>query len=602
MTKAIKPPWSGLNLAIIGNCSFAALIDERARMIWACLPRFDGDPVFGALIDRDRAHETSFYDIELTDFASASQRYRENTAIVETVLTDRHGGAIKIIDFAPRFKNFERSFRPIMLIRQIELLSGAPQIKVRVRPTFDYGEVAPRITRGSNHLRYNGPEFTLRLTTDCPISYIEKEISFVLEKPLTLVLGTDESITQSISELGREFLERTEFYWREWSRFLAIPFEWQDAVIRAAITLKLSSFEETGAVVAAVTTSIPEARGSGRNWDYRYCWLRDSFFVVRALNDLGATRTMEGYLSYIKNLVAGSQDGYLQAVFGILGETTLDEHTLEALSGYDGEGSVRIGNQAYTQVQNDGYGSVILASAQSFFDQRVDRMGDTAFFETLEKLGLQAYRRWNKPDAGLWEYRTRENVHTFSSVMCWAACDRLARIAAKLRRHEKASRWAQMAAEIHRGIMARAWNADLNAFTATFGGTDADASLLLLPQLGFIDGASAEFKGTLAFVEEHLKVGNYLYRYSTADDFGVPETSFNVCTFWYIEGLASAGRKKEARALFEHMLSQRNAVGLLSEDIDPKTGEMWGNFPQTYSMVGLIHCAKRLSVSWESAF
>ncbi len=602
MTGGSKAPNGGLNLAMIGNCTFAALIDERARFVWTCLPRFDGDPVFSALVDRDRADQTGFYEVELIDCDRHVQRYRPNTAIVETELSDRHGGVIKITDFAPRFKNFERTFRPIMLVRQVEVLAGNPKINVRLRPNFEYGATQPKITRGSNHLRYVGPEFTLRLTTDCPISYVEKEIPFVLEHTITLVLGTDESVTQSIADMSRDFREQTEYYWREWCRFLAIPFEWQDAVIRAAITLKLSNFEDTGAIVAAVTTSIPEAPASGRNWDYRYCWLRDSFFVVRALNDLGVTRTMQGYLSYIRNLISSTEDGYLQPVFGILGETSLKESTLDTLSGYDGNGYVRIGNEAYTQVQNDSYGSVILASAQSFFDQRMNGMGNIQFYETLEKLGEQATQRWDKPDAGLWEYRTRENVHTFSSVMCWAACDRLAKIATKLELADKSKYWAEHALKIHAGIMARAWNSNLNAFTNNFDGEDADASLLLLPQLGFIDGASDEFLGTLAFVEAHLKEGNYLYRYSTADDFGTPETSFNVCTFWYIDGLVAAGRREEARELFEHMLDHRNPVGLLSEDVDPKTGELWGNFPQTYSMVGIIHCAKRLSEPWEDAF
>jgi pentatricopeptide repeat protein len=599
---AAQDEWRGLNLGVIGNCTFSAVIDDRGRHVWCCLPRFDGDPVFSALVNREHAQDTGFWDVELSHFARSEQRYLPNTAILETTLWDDHGGSIRITDFAPRFKQYGRTFRPHMLARQIAPLSGTPQITIRLRPAFNYAQAAPTITRGSNHIRYRSPEETFRLTTDCAVTFIEKEQPFILEDAVTMFFGADESLEESVSGTYRNFLERTQYYWTEWCRYLAVPFEWQNVVIRSAITLKLSSFEETGAIIAAATTSIPESDQSRRNWDYRFCWLRDSYFVVRALNHLGVTRTMQGYLTYIKNIIVGSEDGYLQPVFGILHEKVLTERVIDGLSGYDGAGTVRVGNDAYRQVQNDGYGSVILASAQSFFDQRLDRPGDIALFESLERFGKQALARWDKPDAGLWEYRTRAQVHTFSSVMCWAACDRLSKIAVHLDLPDRARVWADHATWIRDGIMARAWNAELQAFTNSFGGDDADASLLMLPQLGFVDGKSAEFLGTLAFIEKNLKHGNYLFRYRLEDDFGVPETSFNVCTFWYIDGLASAGRIAEARELFEHMLERCNHLGLLSEDIDPETGELWGNFPQTYSMVGLIYSAIRLSKSWEDAF
>lgn len=598
----IPEEWRGLRLGVIGNCTFSALIDDRGRYVWCCLPRFDGDPVFDALVNRDRSQECGFWDVVLSDFARSEQRYLKNSAILETTLWDNHGGSIRITDFAPRFKQFDRTFRPTMLARQIRPLSGTPHVAIRMRPSGGYGQTPPTVTRGSNHIRYRSPEHTYRLTSDCPVTFIEEELPFILEDTVTMFFGADESLEQSVAGTYRDFHERTQYYWSEWCRYLAIPFEWQDAVIRAAITLKLSSFEETGAIIAAPTTSIPEADRSHRNWDYRFCWLRDSYFVVRALNRLGVTRTMEGYLTYIKNIVVGSEDGYLQPVFGILYEKVLTESVIEGLTGYDGAKMVRVGNDAYRQVQNDGYGSVILSSAHSFYDNRLERRGDSELFESLERFGQQALSLWDKPDAGLWEYRNRAEVHTFSSVMCWAACDRLARIATHLNLTDRARIWADHAEWIKSGIMERAWNDEFKAFTDSFGGSNADASLLMLPELGFVEGTSPEFVGTLSFIEKHLKHGNYMFRYRGEDDFGFPETSFNVCTFWYIDGLASAGRVDEARDLFVHMLERRNHLGLLSEDIDPETGELWGNFPQTYSMVGLIHCAIRLSKSWEDAF
>jgi GH15 family glucan-1,4-alpha-glucosidase len=596
---------SDLNLAMIGNCNIAALLDSQARVVWLCLPRFDGDPVFCSLLN-DSAGEGSdgkgFYDVELLDFAWSEQSYRRNSAVLVTTLCDVKGGAIEITDFAPRFKQFGRVFRPMTIVRQIRPVAGKPRIRIRLRPTFSYGAQQPERTRGSNHIRYVLPDNTLRLTTNAPISYIMDEVPFVLETPVTLILGPDESLTQPPERMGGEFHEQTDDYWREWCRYLALPVEWQEAVIRAAITLKLSSFEESGAIIAALTTSVPEAPGSNRNWDYRFCWLRDSYFVVHVLNRLGVTRTMEGYLGYITNLVAGAEGGYLQPVYGITQESTIAERTVANLAGYRGMAPVRAGNQAYSQVQNDGYGSVILACTQAFFDQRLSRRGDVSLFDRLESLGDQAVRRWNQPDAGMWELRTRERVHTYSSMMCWAGCDRLAKIAQQLHLPERDSYWRGHAEMIRAAVLEQAWNADLDSFVESFGGEHLDASLLQMADLGFLPALDPRFLGTLRKIEERLRRGPHLFRYEAPDDFGTPETSFIVCTFWYIDALVAVGRREEARELFENMLRARNSHGLLSEDLDPATGELWGNFPQTYSMVGLINSAMRLSKSWEEAF
>ena len=596
---------SDLNLAIVGNCNIAALIDSQARVSWMCLPRFDGDPVFCSLLDDGAATGADgkgYYDVELFGFAWSEQSYRRNSAVLVTTLCDESGGAIEVTDFAPRFKQFGRVFRPMTLVRQIRPVAGKPRIRIRLRPTYAHGAHRPETTRGSNHIRYVIPDHTLRLTTDAPVSYILDEVPFVLESPIALVLGPDESLTQPPGRAANEFLDHTDDYWREWCRYLSLPFEWQDAVMRAAMTLKLSSFEESGAIIAAHTTSIPEAPHSDRNWDYRYCWLRDSYFVVHALNRLGVTRTMEGFLGYITNLVAGAEGGYLQPVYGITQESKIVEQTVDNLAGYRGMAPVRIGNQAHSQVQNDGYGSVILACTQAFFDQRLARRGDMSLFERLESLGDQAVRRWDQPDAGLWELRTRERVHTYSSLMCWAGCDRLAKIARQLRLPERETYWRSNADTIHAGILKQAWNAKIKSFVESFGGKHLDASLLQMADLGFLPASDPRFLGTLSRIEKRLRRGPHLFRYEAPDDFGTPETSFNVCTFWYIDALVAVGRRDEAREMFENMLRIRNPHGLLSEDLDPATGELWGNFPQTYSMVGLINSAMRLSKSWEEAF
>jgi GH15 family glucan-1,4-alpha-glucosidase len=593
---------STLDLALIGNCSFAALIDPKGRICWTCLPHFDGDPVFHSLLGGAGEPEAGFYDVTVEDFTHAEQRYLDNTAVVETVLHDRHGNAVEILDFAPRYLHHGRSYRPAVIVRLLRPRSGSPRIRIRLRPRFGWGAVAPQITRGSNHIRWVSPEMVLRLTTDVPITYLREEIPFVLEEPKSLILGPDEPLRGAVEAEGERLLRLTVDYWCGFTRYLALPFEWQDAVIRAAITLKLCTFEETGAVIAAVTTSIPEAPDTIRNWDYRFCWLRDAWFVINALNRLGATRTMEDYLRYIINIVSAAPDGYLQPVYGIALERRLHERVIDTLPGYRGMGPVRAGNDAWRQVQNDSYGAVVLALAQTFFDRRLQRRGDERLFERLERLGEQAVGRYAEPDAGLWEFRGIARPHTFSAVMCWAACDRLARIAASLGLDERCRHWTGHARRIRSEVLERAWNPDLGSFTSVLGGDDVDASLLLLQSLGFVAADDPRFHGTIAAVERRLKRGDLLFRYAGRDDFGVPETAFTICTFWYIEALAAVGRREEARSLFERMLARRNPLGLLSEDVDPSSGSLWGNFPQTYSMVGLIHAAMRLSRSWEEAF
>ncbi len=589
-----------LDLALIGNCTVGALVDARAKIVWACFPRFDGDPVFCSLL-RD-SDDYGFSAVELADCERIEQHYQENTAILVTRLYDCHGGGIEVTDFAPRFGQYGRMFRPMMLVRRIRRLCGSPRLTLRVRPACNDGAARPEVTWGSNHIRYVAQGLSLRLTTDASLTAILQETPFFLEDTVTLLLGADETVHEAANEVGRRFLVETTEYWSEWVRFLGIPFEWQEAVIRAAITLKLNAYDDTGAIIAAMTTSIPEAAGSGRNWDYRYCWVRDGYFVVNALNRLGATRTMERYLGYIVNVAASAGGGVLQPVYGIDGRAGLDEREVPALAGYRGMGPVRIGNLAYRQVQHDVYGSVILAATHIFFDQRLTRRGDEALFRRLEALGEQARRCYDQPDAGLWELRGSARVHTFSSVMCWAACDRLGRIAARLGLAERAAYWSDHATQMHATISQRAWNARRKAFVSTFDGAAMDASLLLLAEVGFLDAADPRFAATVGAVEKDLRHGDYIFRYVEKDDFGEPENAFLVCTFWYVNALAALDRRDEARVLFEKLLAGRNRHGLLAEHIDPRSGEQWGNFVQTYSMVGLINAAIRLSVRWDQAF
>jgi GH15 family glucan-1,4-alpha-glucosidase len=594
---------ASLDLAIVGNGAVGCLINERGDVVWGCFPRFDGDPLFCSLLrDPSPDADYGYLAVDLLDCVKTEQEYLRNTPVLLTRHFDRSGGCIEIADFSPRFRQHGRMFCPMMLVRRVRRVAGNPRVRIRMRPATDYGAARATTTSGSNHIRYVTSGVVLRVTTDASITATLEERAFYLEDDMTLLLGPDETVQGSVGELGRHLFEETVGYWTGWVRHLGIPFEWQDAVIRAAITLELNVYDDTGAVIAALTTSIPEAPGSGRNWDYRYCWLRDAYFVVTALNRLGSTRTMERYLEYILNVIAGATGGRIQPVYGIAGKTDLEEVIVDSLPGYRGMGPVRVGNQAYQQVQHDVYGAAILAATHVFYDHRLTRRGDENLFKRLETLGERAAELFDQPDAGIWELRTRLDVHTFSSVMCWAGCDRLASIAQHLGLDDRAAAWRTKAAAMHAVICERSWNAGLGSFVGCMGGDTLDASLLRLHELGFLRADDPRFRGTVRAIEKQLRRGDFIYRYIEADDFGVPENAFLVCTLWYCNALASLGETEKARGLFEKVLAGRNRHGLLSEDIDPRSQELWGNFVQTYSMVGLIDCAMRLSVPWEQAF
>ena len=588
-----------LDLYPIGNCQVSALIDRAGRFVWGCVPRVDGDPVFSALIGGETP-EHGYWAIELENATTTTQDYVRNTPVLVTRHEDAEGNAVEIVDFCPRFKRLGRTYRPTAFVRIVRPVAGSPRIRVALRPTCGWGGDCNRRTGGTNHIRYTADAMTLRLTTDAPVGMVAEERCFRLERPLHFFLGPDESFSSDLAAAADDMLAQTVADWQEWVRGLAVPLEWQEVVIRSAITLKLCQHEETGAIVAALTTSVPEHAGSERNWDYRYCWIRDAYYTVQALNRLGALDVLEGYLVYLRNIVDEAKGGHIQPLYGVLGEATLEEGFADGLAGYRGMGPVRVGNQAYEQIQYDAYGQIVLSNTHAFFDQRLFRAPGVEDFGALEDVGELAWKHHDQPDAGLWELRTRQSVHTYSSAMCWAACDRLANIAERLGLKDREAYWQDRADRIRATIEDRAWRPDTNRLSATFSGDDLDASLIQLLDLRFLAPDDPRFLGTLDAVEKGLRRGSTMLRYDTEDDFGLPETAFNVCTFWLIEALQATGRTADARALFEEMLAKRTASGLLSEDIDPVSGELWGNFPQTYSLVGMINCAVLLSKPWNT--
>lgn len=598
---------SSLELWPIGNCQVSGLIDETGAIVWGCVPRVDGDPAFCALL-RGAGRDAGTWRFELENQVSASQSYKRNTPILVTRLEDAKGGAVEIIDFCPRFRRSGRTYRPVAYARIVRPVAGSPRIKVVLTPMSGYGAQLAPITHGSNHIRYLVERNILRLTTDAPVGYVLDERYFRIERSLHFFLGPDEPFVGNVEHELAWMCRLTEAYWANWVRGLATPMDWQEAVIRAAITLKLCQHEETGAIVAALTTSIPEAPNSRRNWDYRYCWIRDAYYTVQALNGLGALDVLEKYLSYLRNIVDDAEGGAIQPLYAVSGAREIIEWEAADLPGYRGMGPVRVGNAAYFQIQNDCYGQIVLPSIQAFSDQRLLRMANMDDFKALEEVGEMAWKTHDQPDAGLWELRTRTAVHTYSCVMSWAACDRLANAAEHLGLTDRQKLWRERADAIRRNIDERAWlkleGPDLDDggagghYVASFGGDQLDASLLQMVELRYLHADDPRSRATLRAVQKALRRGEHMLRYASEDDFGLPETAFNICTFWLIEALHRSGEDEEARRLFEAMLNHRTRSGLLSEDMDFETAELWGNFPQTYSLVGIINCAGQLSRSW----
>jgi GH15 family glucan-1,4-alpha-glucosidase len=600
MAEALTTPQPNLELWPIGNCQVSGLIDEAAGLVWGCVPRVDGDPVFCALLNGAQ-QQAGVWRFAIDGQVSATQHYERNTPILVTRLQAEDGSAVEIRDFCPRFERSGRMYRPVAYVRIVRPVAGTPRLKVTLRPMKDYGAQRAETTHGTNHIRYLiGPQ-SIRLTTDAPVGYLLEGRSYRVESDQHFFLGPDEPFTGNVRSEVRTMEAQTSRYWKHWVRGLHIPFEWQEEVIRCAITLKLCQHEETGAIVAALTTSIPEAPGSERNWDYRYCWIRDSYYTVQALNRLGALDVLEKYLAYLRNIVDAAQGGQIQPLYSVMGVGELNETTAAHLAGYRGMGPVRVGNAAYQQVQHDCYGQIVLPTAQGFLDQRLLRMADEHDFAALEAVGEMAWTMHDQPDAGLWEFRTRQEVHTYSAVMCWAACDRLANVAKHIGKPDRANFWSGRASQIAAKIEQEAWvpnDAGGGHYGASFESDYLDASLLQMVELRFLAPDNPRFQSTFAAIEKELRRGEHMLRYASEDDFGLPETAFNVCTFWLIEALHLAGRDGEARKLFETMLGHSTQSGLLSEDLDFESGELWGNFPQTYSLVGVINGAGLLSKPW----
>ncbi|NDD92309.1 glycoside hydrolase family 15 protein [bacterium] len=475
-------------------------------------------------------------------------------------------------------------------------------IRVRCRPRPAYGAITPRAFSASGAIHYSGGVDDFYLTSDLPHTSVLDESAFELRETGRMVFSYGAPYPGSLRFGLEEDLERTASHWRRWARHCNIPFEFQSEVLRSALTLKLHIFEDTGAIIAATTTSIPEGPHSGRTWDYRYCWLRDAYFVITALGRLGQFEEIEHFIRYLQNICAAEGKRALQPVYGIGGEREFPEKVLPWLSGYQGHGPVRVGNAAYAMEQHDVYGEMVLALTRAFFDERMHQTDLSQAFASVQQLVEQASATYELPDAGIWEFRGKKEHSTFSKLMCWAALDCGVQIAEKLGHQEFARNWSKRRSVVWGEIYEKSWNGMVGYFTQSFGGDSPDAANLLMATLNFLGPDNERLRSSVDSYDRLLRVAGGVYRYRAPDDFGVPTSTFTVCAFWLADALWAIGRKEEARELFSSVLSRANHLGLLSEDFDPDSGVLWGNFPQTYSHVGLINTAWRISRSWEDAF
>jgi GH15 family glucan-1,4-alpha-glucosidase len=579
-------------LALIGNCQFSALVEDSGSVVWCCLPRFDSDPLFSALLDEQ---EGGRFTIGAESGSPGRMVYEDNTNILVTTF-QTPSGDFRVTDFAPRFIQHDRAFHPTQLFRVIEPLSGTPRVRVICEPRLGFSRERPSTLLGSNHIRYEGFPGQVRLTTDVPLSYLDGR-PFTLTDKHHLVLTYGAPVEEALAPLAERFLVQTRRYWQRWVKHCDVPPIFQSEVIRSALTLKLHCFEDTGAIVAAMTTSIPEAPGSGRTWDYRYCWLRDAAYVLGAFRLLGQFDEREGFARFLLNVAGDHPDLNLPPLYRVDGRTDLEERILNAWPGFQGEGPVRVGNGAVAHTQNDVFGEMVLAISPIFLDDRFAAERSPAVLSLLERLAHKASQVVGAPDAGIWEYRTEWKPQTFSSLMCWAAVDRMARVALRFA-PDKHDQWRHMADGIRDRIQEEAWNASLGCFASTWGGADLDASLLQMASLRFLPPDHPRIRSTVAAIAEGLGHNGWLYRYRNDDGFGRPEVAFILCTFWLIEALAMTDRLRDARALLERVRRAFSPLGLLSEDFDTRSGRLWGNFPQAYSHVGLIHAAFAAAPSW----
>lgn len=555
------------------------------------MPRFDSSFLFGSMLDSKKGGEFSIRTDD--EKYHTRQYYMENTNVLCTEI-DTHTCRFRITDCAPRFVQYDRYYRPLMLIRKIEPLEGSPRIKVNCDPVYEYGETKLTKTMGSNHIRFLGLDAQVRLTTNVSLNYIMNNEYFILNETKYLVFTYGPPLEAPVVTTCESFINQTVNYWRKWVKSTSISNIYQEQMIRSALALKIHQFEDTGAIIASCTSSLPESDGSTRNWDYRFCWMRDTFYTLNAFNSIGHFEELEQYFNYILNITYQEPER-LQPLYGITGERKITEKTLD-LEGYLGRNKpVRVGNDAYTHIQNDVYGQVLVSLLPLFVDNRFNVQERIESASLVNKMLEMIEKTIDEPDAGLWEFRNLSQHHTYTSLFHWAGACAAIKVAKELGDHAMGQKAVTLRDKAKDKIEA-CYVAGKKGYSQAQGVERMDASTLQLLMMNYLDSDTDRAKNHLKALErELLATDGLFYRYKHEDDFGEPETTFLICGFWYVEALTVVDRVDEAIEILEKLMNYSNHVGLLSEDVSEKDGSMWGNFPQAYSHVGLINAVKRIS-------
>jgi len=578
------------NYGIIGNCAYAALVDDKANIGWMCLPKFDSSFIFGSMLDEEKGGR--FFIQPEWDSYTSTQKYLQNTNILETTF-ECEDGSYKVIDFAPRFRLYERFYKPLMLVRKIIPIKGRPRIRVSCRPVGNYGEIVTKKVFGSSHIRFEGLESQVRLTTNIPLSYIDQEMPFVLNGEKYLVLTWGAPLEAPLESSAENYLQQTKRYWHQWVKNTTTESYHQEAIIRSALTLKLHQYQDTGAIVTSVTTSLPEFPNSGRNWDYRYCWIRDAHFTIKALNDLSHFSILEDYVNFIEN-IALNDDNRFNQFYPVALDKFLKEKIVP-LKGYLGNRPVRVGNDSYSKKQNHVYGQ-ILVTLLPFFDDKRITIDDDSTLKTMAENCLDIIDEiFNEKDSGLWDSLGTEQYYCYTYLSHWMGSNAAYKIAKSVQNEEmmlKAKRLIEQAKE----KIESCYDVDSESYTSAIGVQQFDASLFQLINFGYLDPNSERAKNLIRKLENDLMSDktNLIYCYCHADDFGAPESTKLVCTFWYIRALSLIGEHEKAMNIFDNTLKYSNHLGLLSETVH-QSGGQWGNFPHTYSHVGLINAAMSIA-------
>ena len=586
----LPPPTDNLNYGIIGNCKSSALINEDSSIEWCCLPQFDSPSVFGKILDQKKGGS---FQILCDNSYSITQKYVDNTCILMTKF-DNGSDAFELLDYMPRFqKENGVYYAPPEICRILKLVKGSPKLKVLYDPRLVYSigrtnnyEKNDFIVSVVNEERYD----TLYLYTDLNKKNILECSEISLDRDYFLTISYNEKINPpSLDHINLE-LERTKVYWLNWCFKTPTYKNYNSQILRSAMTLKLLTFEKTGAVLAAATTSLPETIGEVRNWDYRFCWIRDASMVIKVITKLGHVKIVKKFIDFILDIIPDKNEK-LQIMYGINGEKMLTEETLDHLSGYKNSRPVRVGNAAFIQKQNDIYG--ILVDAIHYQIEKYINENDKheELWSIVKNIVWVVDNNWKMPDKGIWEFRQEDQHFTFSKLLCWVAVDRAIKISELIQGGKSAKKWKSLRSEIYNDIIENAWSDEKQAFTQSYGAEHLDASVLLMEPYGFIDAKDTRYVKTVKAIERELSHEGLLFRYKNVDDFGTPSSSFTVCTFWFINSLYKIGEKEKSKLMFDKLLSYSNHLGLFSEDIDFKSKRLLGNFPQAYSHLALIDTA-----------